>query len=138
MKPILKLNSIRVAFFQRASLTDDFTEPNQTTNQIIMKTILLTTSRRGGLARSLRANRAPRAPARSQLIPKLKTILFMLCFVILTARQTFAIERSWRGGNGPSGGNWSNPQNWFPNGVPQNGDDLEFLSGQATTRSEEH
>ena len=57
----------------------------------------------------------------------------MLCFVILTARQTFAIERSWRGGNGPSGGNWSNPQNWFPNGVPQNGDDLEFLSGQATT-----
>src|ERR1017187_4792323 len=39
MKPIFKLNSIRVAFFRRSWLNDRFTDLNQTTNQIIMKTM---------------------------------------------------------------------------------------------------
>src|ERR1017187_9866181 len=109
MKPILKLNSIRVTFFQRASLNDRFTEPNQTTNQIIMKTIFLAASRHADLG--------------NRLMRKLKFGFWTACMTGLLAMPALATTRNWTGANS---GNWSDPNNWSPGGTPADGDYLQF------------
>src|ERR1017187_9753787 len=116
MKPILKLNSIRVTFFQRASLTDRFTEPNQTTNQIIMKTIFLTASRHAD-----RGNR---------LMRKLKLGFWTACLAGMMTMPAFG--GIW---TGAQSANWSDPANWDPVGVPQNYTSLYFGYGSDSHRS---
>ena len=53
----------------------------------------------------------------------MKTNIFLLLALFIGA-QTQAATRNWTGG----GGNnlWSNPNNWSPAGVPQDGDELSF------------
>jgi autotransporter-associated beta strand protein len=46
--------------------------------------------------------------------------LFLIC--LLATSEAWAITRTWSGASG----NWSDPAQWSPNGVPQNGDDLVF------------
>ncbi|MEO7677713.1 MAG: hypothetical protein ABIV39_13210 [Verrucomicrobiota bacterium] len=53
-------------------------------------------------------------------------ILLAVAFNLETLRVS-AIERNWVGGG--LVGMWSNPGNWNPSGVPQNGDQLNFDAG---------
>lgn len=50
--------------------------------------------------------------------------LIVLVVLILLAAPALAATKSWKT-DGPSQ-YWSNPDNWSPTGVPQNGDDLHF------------
>lgn len=53
-------------------------------------------------------------------------LTFALCCVALPAAGA---TRIWLGANSL----WSNPNNWSPGGVPQNGDALTFPSGNQFT-----
>jgi autotransporter-associated beta strand protein len=56
----------------------------------------------------------------------MKTQTLLLLGMLVLGHNVHAAERTWTG----SGGNslWSNPNNWSPTGVPQNGDDLNFFN----------
>jgi len=49
--------------------------------------------------------------------------VFVLAGCIFATSEVRAINRTW---NGFDNGNWSDPDNWGPTGVPQNGDTLIF------------
>src|SRR5687767_12768911 len=49
---------------------------------------------------------------------------FLLLLGLLMVIQARAAERFWTGDTGDN--LWSNPNNWSPVGIPQDGDDLRF------------
>lgn len=53
--------------------------------------------------------------------------LFLLLFVFSAAYEASGITRYW---TGEANANWSNPGNWKPAGIPQNGDILAFSKGK--------
>src|SRR4026209_872321 len=60
---------------------------------------------------------------------------FLLLLGLTIAVHAHAASRTWRGTN-PINNLWSDPDNWSPQGVPRNGEELVFnqLSGSVITR----
>src|SRR5215831_5345258 len=57
---------------------------------------------------------------------------FLIC--LLATSEAWALTLTWSGGSG----NWSDPLQWSPNGVPQNGDDLVFNNSLTWNRMRHH
>ncbi len=59
-----------------------------------------------------------------------RALAFLLLFIASQFKPLLATNRSWTGN---VSGNWSDPNNWDPAGVPANGDALSFESGSHKT-----
>jgi len=55
---------------------------------------------------------------------RLVSIIQILCFLILS-NAVLCQDYTWGGGNG----SWNNPQMWYPNGVPQQNDEVYIAKG---------
>ncbi len=73
---------------------------------------------------STRIISARRASLKSRLVKMTKLGLMAFCLAGLMLLPAFAqTTRNWTGANSA---NWSDPGNWSPTGMPQNGDTLQF------------
>src|SRR5882672_7072197 len=68
---------------------------------------------------------APLTRRIKQLPSLLLRLTVLLSAIMCLPSASRAADRAWAGGD-HGDGRWSNPNNWNPAGVPQDGEDLEF------------